>query len=426
MKQSSKHRHSGDRRASRRHFLASVGSGAIALAGSAKAAPRALANDRVRFGMIGVGSLGTAHLGTLLGMPDVEVVAVADPDARHVERARSRSSRIDGYRDFRDLLNRSDLDAVMVVTPDHWHALASIRAMEAGLDVYCEKPLTLTVAEGREVADTAKRLGAVFQTGTQQRSSKQFRQAAELVRNGKLGKLERVHVSLGQGPMRPRAQLKNEAKPSELDWDLWLGPAPAVPYMVERCHYEFRWFFDYSGGKMTDWGAHHLDIVQWALGATSSGPVQVVAKGVFPENNIFETPVDFDVDYVYPNGVTVHVTGGGENGITFFGTEGRLFVSRSRIDAEPKDILGIDRDDLSIRLEVSPGHHRNFLDCIRSRRAPIADAENGHRSATVCHLGNIAMRLGRSLRWDPVRERFLDDDAACRLLDKPRRGAWSL
>ncbi len=410
----------------RRHFLASLGAGAVALQSGITAAPRRLAVDRLSFGVIGVGSLGMAHLNTLLGLADVDVVAVADPDARHVERARARGTKIKGYRDYREMLGHEKLDAVIVVTPDHWHALASLHAMEAGCDVYCEKPLTLTIGEGRAVADAAKRYSAVFQTGTQQRSQGTFRQAAELVRNGKLGDLLRVKVVLGQGPQRSRAQRKNSAQPHELDWNLWLGPAPAVPYMEERCHYEFRWFYDYSGGKLTDWGAHHLDIVQWALGMNLSGPVQVTGTGVWPADNLFETAVDFDVAYDYANGVRVEVTGEGENGITFFGSEGVLFVSRSRISAEPQELLALPRDELAVQLEVSPGHHRNFIDCMRSRRAPISDAENGHRSATVCHLGNIAMQLGRSLRWDPVRERFLDDEAACRLLDKPRRGTWSL
>lgn len=412
----------------RRNFLSTAGAGALSLAcaPSLRASGSSAKNDRVAVGMIGVGSLGTSHLRTMLRFEDVDVVAVADPDARHVDRALALSEKMTGYGDYRRLLDRKDLDAVMVVTPDHWHAICSIHAMEAGLDVYCEKPLTLTIAEGRAVADTANRYGTVFQTGTQQRSGARFRQACELVRNGKLGKIERVHVVIGRGPVRTRAQAKNEAKPAELDWEMWQGPAPARPYERERCHYEFRWFYDYSGGKLTDWGAHHHDIVQWALGMERSGPVEVVGAGTFPADNIFETAVDFDVNYTYAGGVRVHTTGAGENGIRFFGSDGELFVSRSRIAATNPEILDIERDALDIKLEVSPGHHRNWLDCIRSRKQPISNAEDGHRSATMCHLGNLAIRLRRRLRWDPVRERFREDEAANRLLDKPRRGTWSL
>lgn len=418
-----------DRSIPRRSFLAGAATtSSLALSAPLSAGARSIAkNEKFAVGVIGVGSLGNGmHVSRMLSFPDVDLVAVADPDKRHVDRAVARREGITGYRDYRRLLDRKDLDAFIIATPDHWHAICSIHAMESGLDVYCEKPLTLTIGEGRAIADAAARYGTVFQTGTQQRSGGQFRQACELVRNGKLGKIERVHVCIGRGPYRKRKDLKNESKPDALDWDLWLGPAPATPYQRERCHYEFRWFFDYSGGKMTDWGAHHHDIVQWALGMRDSGPIKVRGSGSFPEDNIFETAVDFEVEYEYPGGIKMTTTGKGENGIRFFGTEGELFVSRGRIESKPAELLELDRAGFEVQLERSPGHHRNWLDCIRSRRRPISDAEDGHRSATVCHLGNLAIQLGRTLHWDPVRERFRSDEAANRLIDKPRRGAWSL
>jgi predicted dehydrogenase len=302
--------------------------------------------------------------------------------------------------------------------------LQAVHACAAGKDVYCEKPLSLTVADGRAMAGAARRWGTVFQTGTQQRSDARFRHACELVRNGRLGKLQSVHVVLGEGPTSEWQA--DAAPPAHLDWDAWLGPAPWVPYNEKRCHYTFRWFYDYSGGKLTDWGAHHLDIVQWALGTEQSGPVAVEARGVWPVTNFFETAVDFEVDYAYANGVTVHATGKGENGITFQGADGEVFVSRSAIHARPQEILDTPVGGDRIVLEASNDHHGNWLSCIRSRRRPISDVEVGHRSASVCHIGNIAMLLGRPLRWDPAAERFEGDEAANRMLRKPTRGAWTL
>jgi predicted dehydrogenase len=353
-----------------------------------------------------------------------DVVAVADPDQAHVERAVQRAGgRTKGYRDYRHLLDHRDVDAVLIATPDHWHALNAVHACEAGKDVYCEKPLSLTIADGRAIADAAARHRRVFQTGTQQRSSSQFRRACELVRNGALGRLIDVDVCLGTGPTS--GFVADRAPPAGLDWELWLGPAPRRPYNEKRCHYNFRWFYEYSGGKLTDWGAHHLDIVQWALGTEHAGPLAVEATGVHPADNFYETAVEFDVRYTYPGGVTVAAHGAGENGVTFRGTEGTLFVSRSTIRTEPQEILDR-RTALPIALPESRDHHRNWVDCLRSRAEPISGAEASHRSATVCHLGNIAMQLGRKLAWDAAREEFTGDDAANRLRERPLRGAWRL
>ena len=356
-------------------------------------------------------------------MNDVEMRAVCDVDASRVESTiKKTKGKAKGFKDYRELLQMPGLDAVIVVTPDHWHALQSIHAMEAGLDVYCEKPLTLTVAEGRELSDAAQRLGRVFQTGTQQRSAANFRWACELVRNGVIGKLERVRAVIGRGPTS-KAEPDGKAPP-ELDWDMWLGPAPWVPYNRKRCHYTFRWYYDYSGGKMTDWGAHHHDIVQWALGMQHSGPVSVDARGTWPVDNFFETAVDFDVHYEYANGVTLHTTGKGENGITFYGSEGELFVARGKIRANPSKLLDSKVGTMPLKLYASTNHHRNWIDCLRTRELPISDVEQSHRTATVCHIGNIAMRLGRKLRWNPEVERFVGDEEANRMLSKPRRGDW--
>ncbi|MFQ5504838.1 MAG: Gfo/Idh/MocA family protein [Planctomycetota bacterium] len=407
---------------SRRDFLLAAGcSVALPRLASARGYP---ANERIGLGLIGVGGLGGGfHLPKVLRIEDLEVLAVADVDAEHLDKAVAKTGgRASGYRDYRRILERSDIDAVLIATPDHWHALCAVHAMEAGKDVYCEKPLALTIKEGRAIARAARSSGRVFQTGTQQRSDRRFRRASELVRNGRLGSLEEVRVVLGKAPTS--AWVADSEAPACLDWNFWLGPAPLVPYNRKRCHYTFRWFLDYSGGKMTDWGAHHLDIVQWALGTELGGPVRVEASGVFPADNFYETAVDFDVRYEYANGVRVRVAGSGRNGVTFRGSAGELFVSRSEIRATPAEIL--DSEAGPIRLYESRDHHRNWIDCIRSRRPPVSDAEIGHRSATVCHLGNIAMALGRKLVWDPAAERFPEDEAANRLLHKPMRSPWTL
>ncbi|GAB4151280.1 MAG: Gfo/Idh/MocA family oxidoreductase [Planctomycetota bacterium] len=414
----------------RREFL----SGAAAWLGAA-ALPRPLSaavprwespNERIALGMIGVGDLGYGHhLAKVLRMGVFDVVAVADPDQDHVDRAVQRTEgRAKGYRDYRHLLDRRDIDAVLIATPDHWHALTAVHACQAGKDVYCEKPLSLTIADGQAMTRAARRYGRVFQTGTQQRSDTRFRWACELVRNQVFGRVTEVDVCLGKAPTA--SYVADSDPPASLDWDLWLGRTPMRPYNRLRCHYNFRWFFEYSGGKLTDWGAHHLDIVQWALGTELGGPTSVEGTGVFPADNFYEVPVEFDVRYGYPGGVTVRVHGEGENGVTFRGSEGALFVSRSTIRAEPEEILDVRPGGGKVVLPVSRDHHRNWVDCIKSREQPISDVEKSHRSATVCHLGNIAIRLGRRLAWDPAKEEFPGDEAANRLRQRPIRGEWRL
>ncbi|MDP6424098.1 MAG: Gfo/Idh/MocA family oxidoreductase [Planctomycetota bacterium] len=412
---------------SRRRFLSHIGVGAVGVGPLLRASGRPPVLDRVALGIVGVGSLGGGghHLGRCLRMNDIDVLAVCDADSQRVDRAVAKTNgRAQGYRDFRRLLERSDLDAVLVVTPDHWHALHAVHACEAGFDVYCEKPLSLTVAGGREMANAARRYGTVFQVGTQQRSDKRFRWACELVRNGELGKIREVRVCIGRGP--EAAPMPNATPPTQLDWNMWLGPAPAVPYNQRRSHYTFRWFWDYSGGKMTDWGAHHHDIAQWALDMEGSGPREVEAEGVWPQGNAYETPVDFKVRYVYDNGVVMNTVSKGENGITFVGERGELFVSRGKISATAKELLDKKVGTMPIQLYESTNHHANFVQCIKERRDPASNVDAAHRTATVCHIGNIAMQVGRKLSWDPEAERFTGDDAANRLLAKPMRRPWSL
>ncbi len=417
----------------RRDFLARTGrlaAGAALL--SAGFAPDAAArrrrgpNERLAIGLIGCGSLGRDHhLANLLRRDDVDVVAVCDVDAEHLGRAAAiAGGRAKALDDHRRVLDRPDVDAVLIATPDHWHAIPAIDACRAGKDVYCEKPLSLTIAEGRAMADAARRYGTVFQTGSQQRSSELFHHACDLVRNGRIGRLRSITAAIGRGPtcdLEP-----DRTPPSHLDWDAWLGPAPLVPYTPKRCHYTFRWFSDTSGGKVTDWGAHHLDVAQWANGSSLSGPVAVEGRATFPERGLYDTPVTFDVRFRYENGVDLLLTSEGENGVTLRGDDGEIFVSRSRIAATPRDVLAQDVDAGPVRLARSRNHWSNWIDAIRDRSRPICDVEIGHRSATVCHLANIAVRLGRPLRWDPSSERFPDDEEANRMTMRPMRLPYAL
>lgn len=432
------------KQASRRRFLQTTAAAAAAptiVPSSVFGQPgRPAPSDRVVVGSIGTGDLGRRHHlnNKLLPNPRIEVGALCDVDRNHLEEASKNvldkaKKRVPIYKDFRELCDRKDIDAVLIAVPDHWHALIAMYAMEAGKDVYCEKPLTLTIGEGIKLVEAARRYGTVFQTGSQQRSDDKFRLACELVRNEKIGKLQRIDTMIGgidEGQWQPFS-----TPPDELDWDFWLGPAPYTDYFPNRVHYQFRWFSDYSGGKMTDWGAHHNDIAQWALGADGSGPVKVERENAtFSDKGPHDVALSFDVKYTYANGVELHCHSGGimvgdkneENGVLFTGTDGWVFVKRGHIRASNPELLNTKFSESDIRLYVSKDHHNNWLDCIQSRERPICDVEIGHRSVTVCHLGNIAIRLNRPLQWDPEREQFVDDDQANQLINKPMRAPWSL
>lgn len=384
-------------------------------------------SNRITIGSIGVGGMGTSDMKGFKGNPNAEIVAVCDVDAGH-RREACKVAGLDpksSYNDFRELLARDDIDAVVVATPDHWHVPISIAAVRAGKDVYCEKPLTLTIAEGRALVDEVRRYGRVLQTGSQQRSSDNFRFACELVRNGRIGKVHTVRVGIPGNNRTCEPTWTPEPVPEGFDYDLWLGPALWAPYHRQRCHYEFRFMLDYSGGQPTNWGAHHLDIAQWGLGMDSSGPVEIVGNGEFPTTGLFTTATKVYFEATYADGVKLICQTGGSN-TRFEGADGWVDISRGDLKTQPdslkKEIIGPDE----IHLYQSRDHKQNFLDCIKSRKDPIAGAETGHRSATLCHLGNIAMLLGRKLKWDPVRERFLGDSAANSMLARSMRAPWRL
>jgi predicted dehydrogenase len=407
---------------SRRRFLArGLGAGALLLApaiarsGSLAAQGSVAANDRIGIGFVGVGGMGNGHLGAYARSRAFPAVAVCDVDARHREAAAARVGPECGkHDDYRELLDRKDVDAVVISVPDHWHALIAVHACEAGKDVYCEKPLSLTVAQGRAMVDAARRYGRVFQTGSQQRSDGEFLRACELVRNGRIGRIETVWVSVW-GTSRP-CHLPAEEPPAGLDWNQWIGPAPWRPYNKALHPANWRAYREFSGGMMTDWGAHHLDIAQWGLGMDESGPIAVEPPGLGKSY----------VTYRYASGVTVHCGAVGVNGVQFRGSEGTITVNRGFFQSEPEELAREPLGTGAVKLYRSPGHHADWQQCLRSRRRPICDVEIGHRSVTVCHLGNIAIWSGRALRWDPAQEKIEGDDDLSRWLDRPMRAPYHL
>ena len=399
---------------------------AAALGRGGRAAP----SERITLGFIGVGNMGGAHLGPFLGNRGVQVVAICDVDRGKREDAARRTEdayaaeRADGtfrgcetYNAFEELLSRDDIDAVLVAVPDHWHAMIAIAACRAGKDVYCEKPLSLTIREARAMVNAARRYGRVFQTGSQQRSTGDFRRACEIVRSGRIGKLQTVNVGIGQ----PSSEkyLPEEPIPDGFDWDRWLGPAPWQPYNGERRSGSFgggwRLIRDYSGGMTTDWGAHHFDIAQWGMSMDHSGPVEV-----FPPDGK-DHPM---LTYRYANGATMFRDGA--NGVLFTGTEGKVEVNRGHFKTWPDSIGQEPIGPNEVHLYESTDHGQDWLNCIRTRGRPICDVEIGCRSVTVCHLGNIACWLNRPIRWDPVREEILGDAEAARWLDRPKRAPWRM
>jgi predicted dehydrogenase len=428
---------------SRRGFLA----GAVAGLASPTIIPRlvlgneniAAAGDKIVLGAIGIGKMMRDHLPHFLRMPNVKVVAVSDVDAtrrafgKRMVDTKYGNGDCAAHNDYREILGRDDVDAVVVATPDHWHAMIILDACKAGKDMYCEKPLTNNLVEAKTVMDAVNGSKIIFQTGSQQRACDNFRLACELVRNGRLGKIQRVQVGVG-GPPIP-CDLGEEPMESGLDWDRWLGPAPMRPYnsvlspRAVHDHYpNWRTYCEYGGGGMTDWGAHHFDIAQWGLGMDRSGPVEIVP----PEDPKATT----GVKYVYANGVEmIH---GGPAGVTFIGADGELFVDRGKLSSKPEGIIKEPIGENEIHLykvpgDSHPGHRQDWIDCVVARRQPNCPIEVGARSVAVCHLGNVAYLHGkelggRKLQWDPAKWEFPGDAAANAWRDYPypRRKGYEL
>ena len=399
-------------------------------------APRS-PNERFRIGAIGMRYQGSVVAEKALAHGDV--VAICDVDREMAEKARGElGGKADLYEDHRRMLERKDLEVITIGTPDHWHTAMVIDACRAGKDVYVEKPLPLTVDEGKLLMRVVQETGRVVQVGSWQRSDHRFRLAVEMVHQGRIGRLQRVEVVLGKnvtgGPF------KVSQPPPHLNWDRWQGQTPAVPYMEQRCHYTFRWWYEYSGGQMTDWGAHHLDIAQWGIGEL---PVEVSGRAKHPEvPNGYNVAVDFEVEYRYPSGVVMTVSDTGRNGIMFIGSEGRIFVNRGTISGKPVEELeqnplprqafklythdNLGRPERMGKLDSIINHMGNLFDCIETRQMPIADVVSQHQSVTTCHIGNIALRLGRALKWNPQAEQFVSDDQANTWLRREQRPPYEI
>jgi len=403
-------------------------------------------SNRITFGCIGVGRQGTSDMRGFLGLKEAQVIAVCDVDAHRVQNAKQLVEKQYGsqtgsgaykgcatFRDFRDLIDRPDIDAVSIVTPDHWHILPAIAAAKAGKDIFLEKPLSLTIKEGRVLSDTVRRYGRIFQVGSQQRSDARFRQACELVRNGRIGKLHTVKVGFGIDP--PTTPEPPMPVPEWLDYNFWLGQAPWAPYTEKRVHPQSGYgrpgwlrIADYGAGMITGWGAHHNDIAQWGMGTEYTGPVEIEGQADYPKDGLWDVHGAFNIEYTYANGVKLICADNVKNkqGVLFEGTEGWVYVMRGKIDAQPKSLLTSKIGADEIQLYKSNNHKGNLLDCIKSRAETIAPAEVAHRSCTVCLLGEIAMRLGRKLKWNPDTEQFVNDDVANKMLWRPMRSPWQL
>jgi predicted dehydrogenase len=441
-------------KSSRRGFLkraaALAGTGAMApYCWTTRSTAAEAANDRVNVASIGTSIYANrwGHQGEMDGRGSVvghqagrigNMVAVADVNRRYAERFASKyDGRCQVYQDYRELLDRNDVEAVTIGTPDHWHTKIAIEAMQSGKDVYCEKPLTLTIDEGKKLCRVTRQTGRVFQVGTQQRSEygRMFLKAVVLARSGRLG--TKLHALSSVGQAERGGPFENQDPPAHLDWDFWLGQAPKVPYCPQRCDYDFRWWLEYSGGQVTDWGVHHTDIAMWALGVEETGPVEIEGTGDFPDiPNGYNVAHTFDCNMKFASGNTIRLYSG-ENELVISGDKGRIRVNRGGLTGKPVEELTPD-DEAWLDVEIlklchgwktggnEGDHMQNFFDSIKDRSLPISDVFTHHRSVSACHLANIAMRLKRKVRWDPDKEDFLGDEEASALLSRKQREPYTI
>ena len=441
----------------RRDFIRS----SVGLAAGALSAPSIVScsvfgqnapSNRISLGIIGCGNQSTQDIPEWLKNEDCQIVAVCDvnkasfgyktpsqllgrePQRDFVNDFYAKQSRSGSYKgcdaliDFRQLLARKDVDAVAIIAPDHWHAIMTILAARAGKDIYCQKPLTLAIEEGRHMIEAVRRHKRILQTGSQWRSHPLMRRACELVRNGRLGKLRRIETAVAANNFTgPGPGWKEMPVPEGFDYDLWLGPAPAVPYHLDRCLYRFRFILDYSGGQTTNFGCHSNDIAHWAMGADATGPVEIEDIGAEfpPKGSLFNTPTKVAFRARYANGVVLECkTDPLSFAVKFEGADGWLRVTAKGIECAPARIKDSKLEDQELHLPVSRNHYRNFLDCVKSRRDPIEPVEAGHRTATLCHLGNMAMILARKIKWDPEKQEIIGDEAARKMTSRPLRAPW--
>ncbi len=422
---------------SRRQFLAATAVIAAPMIIPASALGRdgnVAPSERITVGCIGTGNRGKYNMMAFHGKAETQVVAICDVDTarRNAAAELTEVASESVYNDYRELLARDDIDAVSIATPDHWHALNTIDAAKAGKDIFCEKPVSLTITEGRKMADAVAKYERVLQTGTWRRSLQGCRDACELVRNGYIGELHTIECGVAdgysiRGEFRPG--YPEEPVPEGLDYDLWLGPAPMKPYTPARCHFNFRWLLDYSAGYITDWGAHYYDVGQWGNGTDDTGPVRISGAAEYPRQGLFDAPVKHLIEYDYANGVRLIAftsTDVAHHGIKFIGSEGWIHVESSKITSSIPDVDKIELKPDAVRLYKSDDHIGDFINSVKARTEPGATIEIGHRTATICHLGYIATTLKRELHWDPVKEEFKNDDEANALRSRPMRGNWSI
>ncbi len=404
-------------------------------------------SEKLVVGMAGMGWRGIQLMRGAMRNNNIKIAAIADLDQPYLmhglqilddhyvvdrawiegsgsgmKRAPLPKKAVDPYKDYRHMLDRSDIDAMIIAVPDHWHAKTYIDALDAGKDVYGEKPLSLTIKEGRAMVNAVRENNRIFQTGSQQRSAKEFRTACEFVRNGRIGKINHVHIGIGGAPQTQGQP--DEIIPPGLNWEMWCGQTPLVPYNPLRCHVTFRWFFEYSGGMVTDWGAHHCDICQWGLGMDGTGP-RFVEGTAETRPGYYNTFTSFDFQFTYANGITATLQNK-NHGVTFQGEKGEIYVNRGKLSSNPKEILEEPLTSSDIRLYKSDNHMQNWVDCVKTRELPITDVEIGHRSVTMCHIANICGHLKRKLEWDPVTEMFVNDTGANDMLDRPKREPYDI
>ncbi len=427
------------RRSTRRRFLKDAGAlfsfpAVISAASLGRAAGQMPAGDRLTMGFIGLGSMGMRHIKGFLTEHDCRITAVCDVDAARRKAAvkevntHYKDTGCRQFHDFRAIVDLKGLDTLCIAVPDHWHSAVAIAGVRAGKDIYGEKPLALTIEQGKDMVRAVNRYACIWQTGSWQRSTAHFRKACELVRNKRIGKLKRVEVGIGGGKgIEPQPVMP---VPDGFDYNMWLGPAPWRPYTEKRCHWNFRWNLDYSGGQVTDWGAHHIDIAHWGMGVDDTGPLTVEGTGEFPPG-LWNTAVTYDFKCTYANGVDLFVGSNNyyKQGVRWIGDSGWVHVTRGGLKAHPETLLKETIGPDEIHLKKPPGDHRqghrvDFLQCVRTRREPITPVEIGHRSITVAHLGNIAMLTGRKIRWDPKREIILGDPTAAGMCERPMRAPW--
>ena len=396
-------------------------------------------SNKVTLGCIGVGWQGTSNMEGFLEDSNVRIVAVCDIDREHLENARDIVNKAYGNKDcltfhkYEELLSRADIDAVSLGLPDHWHAIPAVAAAAAGKDIYGEKPLAQNWAEGRAICDAVKRYGRVWQTGSWQRSLDNFRFACELVLNKRVGNIHTIQVGLpaGHTDFAGTRGLEDPGPPPPvLDYERWLGPAPYAPYCAARVHKNWRWNLDYAGGQLMDWVGHHVDIGHWGAGLDYSGPIEIEGEGTYPDHGkLWNTATRYRVEAKYENGISMTIAGGHpdiRSGTKWIGDQGWVWVDRSGLDAEPKSLLNSRIGPGEIHLFRSPGHTREFIQCVKSRALTLAPAEVAQRSATPGFLGQIAMLTGRKIKWDPINEKILGDPEAERLLWRPMRSPWHL